>query len=144
MLDFGLISLKSARNLIRQKKFSSSLSNCFFLYFFGVGSFFRYSISLTLRLSSCLVLEVLLDGYFLRLCGRLFGLNVFSLLRSVWDSFSVCVANFLSGTNIGVSVVTTLHNTCICTLYNTCYANTALCLVGCGVSFVVEFCLYFK
>ena len=54
-------------------------------------SFFRFSISLSLGLGSCLVLEVLLDGDFPRLCGRLFGFNVFSLLRSVWDSFSAFV-----------------------------------------------------
>ena len=49
-------------------------------------SFFRFSISLSLGLGSCLVLEVLLDGDFPRYCGRLFGFNIFSLLRSVWDS----------------------------------------------------------
>ena len=54
-------------------------------------SFFRFLISLSLGLGSCLVLEVLLDGDFPRLCGRLFGFNVFSLLRSVWDSFSAFV-----------------------------------------------------
>ena len=30
--------------------------------------------------------------------------------------FSVCVAKFLSGTYIGVTVVSTLYNTCVCLL----------------------------
>ena len=49
-------------------------------------SFFRFSISLSLGLGSCLLLEVFLDGDFQWLCGRLFGFNIFSLFRSVWDS----------------------------------------------------------
>ena len=57
-------------------------------------SFFRFLISLSLGLGSCLVLEVLLDGDFPRLCSRLFRFNVFSLLRSVWDSFSVLMLKF--------------------------------------------------
>ena len=41
VFDFGLISLKWPRSLIRQKKFSASLSNCLLLYFFGVGTKLR-------------------------------------------------------------------------------------------------------
>ena len=54
-------------------------------------SIFRFSISLSLRLGSCLFLEVLLDGDFPWLCGHLFRFNVFSFLRSDWDSFSALV-----------------------------------------------------
>ena len=53
--------------------------------------FFRFSISLSLGLDSCLVLEVILGGDFPRLCSRLFGFNVFDLLRSVSSSFSAFV-----------------------------------------------------
>ena len=41
MFNFGLISLKSARSLIWRKKCSASLSNCFLLHFFGVGTKLR-------------------------------------------------------------------------------------------------------
>ena len=42
VFDFGLISLKWARSLIRRKKFSASLSNCFLLYFSDVGTKLRF------------------------------------------------------------------------------------------------------
>ena len=42
LFDFGLISLKWARSLIRWQKISASLSNCVLLYFFGVGSQQRF------------------------------------------------------------------------------------------------------
>ena len=102
-------------------------------------SFFRFSISLSLGFGSFLVLEVLLDGDFLRLCGRLFGFNVFSLLKSAWDSFSVFVL-----LNLSVVLTLALVLFVLCTTLAYVFWNPIFCLVGCGVSFVVEFCLYYK
>ena len=101
--------------------------------------FFRFSIYLSLGLGSCLVLEVLLDGDFPRLCGRLFGFNVFSLLRSVWDLFSAFAL-----INISVVLTLVLVLLVLCTTLGYVFWNPVLCLMGCSVSFVVEFCLYFK
>ena len=42
VFDFGLISLKWTRSLIRRQKFSASLSNYFLLYLFGVGTKLRF------------------------------------------------------------------------------------------------------
>ena len=96
--------------------------------------FFRFLISLSLGLGSCLVLEVLLDGYFPRFCGRLFGFNVFSLLASVWDSFSAFVL-----LNFSVVLTLVLVLLVLCTTLAYVFWNPVLCLVGCGVSLLLNF-----
>ena len=102
-------------------------------------SFFRFSTCLSLGLDSCLVLEVLLDGDFPRLCGRLFGFNIFNLFRSVWDSFSAFAL-----LNVSVVLTLVLVLLVLCTALAYVFGNPVLCLVGCDVSFVAEFCFYFK
>ena len=97
-------------------------------------SFFRFSISFSLGLGSWLVLEVLLDGDFPRLCGCLFGFNVFSLLRSVWNSSSSLA---LLDLWVILTLVPVLLVPCPTLAY--VFWNPVLCLVGCGVSSVVEF-----
>ena len=96
---------------------------------------FRFSISVFLRLSSYLNLEVFLSGDLSRLCGRFFDFNVFSLIRNVWDSFSTLM--FLD-----LWEILTLLLLVPALAYG--FWNRILCLVGCGVSCVVAFDMYFN
>ena len=94
-------------------------------------SLFRFSISLSLGLGSCLVLEVVLDGSFPRLCGCLFGFNVF---RIIWNSFSAFV--FL---DLWAILTLLLVSLVPCRTLAYIFWNPVLCLIGFSVSSVIEY-----
>ena len=103
-------------------------------------SFFWILISFSLVLGSGLVLEVLLNGDFSRLCGCLFGFNVFSLLKSIWDSFSVLMLLDLLEVVLALVLVLLVP----CTTFAYAFGNPILCLVDCSVSSVFKFGFYFR